>query len=140
MKLMMSWRGGEWVKYYVDPKASDDQMAAVQEVMNLVNPSFKKMKVLSVERVPITVERTETTVKYSVPDSTAEIEMIKGKNGKPILTKNHPHPLKENHVQYKSIVHRHMNQEKSFDHTETNGFAGTLDVVSPKQVRKNPAR
>ncbi len=63
LSLVMSWRGGDWVKYYVSDKATDEQLAAVQKLMPTAFGFISKMKFLSAEKVPISVERTATTVK-----------------------------------------------------------------------------
>ncbi len=131
LSLVMSWRGRDWVKYYVSDKATDDQLAAVQKLMPAAIGFLSKMKVLSAGKVPISVERTATKVKFSVPESKVEIELVKGRDGKPIITQNHPHPLKTiDLIQYKSIVLSHDGKDKKFSYSGTNASTSRLDVAS----------
>ncbi len=131
LSLVMSWRGGDWVKYYVSDKATDDQLAAVQKLMPAAYGFISKMKVLSAGKVPVSVERTPTTVKFSVPESKVEIELVRGRDGKPIITQNHPHPLKAiDLTQYKAIVFSHDGKDKKFSYSGTNGSTSKVDDAS----------
>ena len=53
---------------------------------------FASENVLEVKNVPISVERSAERIKISTPNTTAEIEIMKGSNGKPIKIENLPSP------------------------------------------------
>ncbi len=90
-----------------------------------------KMKVLSAEKVPVSVERTATTIKFSVPESRVEMELVKGRDGRPIITQNHPHPWKAiDLIQYKTVTHSHAGKDKKFSYSGTNASTSRLDVAS----------
>jgi hypothetical protein len=125
-------RIGEWVKYYVSDNATDEQVKAVEPLMGAVFGYLRDMKPLSIEKAPVSVERTATTVKFSVPTSTVEIEMMKGRNGKPIKIQNLPFSYLKDHTQYKSVTNTHESKDKKFSYSGTNGLTSKVDVVSKK--------
>jgi hypothetical protein len=85
---------------------------------------------LSQEKVPISIEKTSTKVKFSVPASMVEIEMMKGWSGKPIKIQNLPVPFLNDYTQYKSITMRHKSEDKEFKFSGTNGLTSSIDVSS----------
>jgi hypothetical protein len=90
ISVITTVRIGEWVKYSVDKDATDAQLKAAQQ---LIAEAFRfpaTWKVLSTERAPVSVARTATKIKYSVPASSVEIERMEGLDGKPIKIQNLP--------------------------------------------------
>ena len=75
---------------------------------------------------------TGTKVKFSVPASKVEIEMMKGLGGKPIKIQNLPLPFMNDHTQYKSIAMSHKSEDKEFKHSGTNGLTANIDVSNKK--------
>ena len=133
LSMVMSWRGGKWVKYYVRKDASDKQVAALQKLMPAAAPLFGKVKVLAVEKVPVSVERTATTVKFSVPASKVSIALMKGQDGKPIITQGLKHPLQAiDRVQYKAVTLSHKGGKQKFDYSDTNGTTARIVAMSDK--------
>ncbi len=131
LSFVLSQRGGDWVKYYVSDKATDDQLAAVQKLMPATFGAMSKSKILSAEKVPISVERTATTVKFSVPESKVEMELVPGPDGKPIIKQGHPHPWKAiDLVQYKAGVLTHKSHDKEFSYPDTNASTSKIDAAS----------
>ena len=76
---------GEWMKLYIDEAASDSQMNALVELLKLDEIMGRiyadNTEIISKEKVKISVERTSNRVKFSVPASTVEIEMMEGLGG-----------------------------------------------------------
>ena len=132
LQLVMTWQGGNWVKYYLSDKATDRQLAAIQKLMPEAVSIFKKTKVLAAKRVPITVQRTGGKILVSVPDSKLEIAMVKGKDGGPIVMQNLNHPLTEMRVQYRASTLIHNDAKNGFNHSDTNGMTSVLDKASDK--------
>jgi len=119
----------EWVKVYVDETLSDAQMEAVEKILPAAFGGFHKL-MRSMERVPLTVERSDTTVRYSVPASTVEIKLLEGMDGKPIKIEGLPSPAFYDYVQYESVTHTHKSADGEFSHTGTNGFTSRMIVSS----------
>jgi len=129
------YRGGTWIKFYVDDDATAEQAEAVVKLL----PSFEKFfaieNVVEVQTVPITIERGDGTIKISTPNTTTHIEVMMGNNGQPMRVANlpapgFPGPPFLDHTQYKTIVLKHEGGEQKFDHTGTNGFTARIDVSS----------
>ena len=123
---------GEWMKVYIDEAASDSQMNALVELLKLDETMRlgDNTEIISKKKVKISVERASDRVKFSVPASTVEIEMMKGLDGKPIEVDNLPLPFLADYTQYKSISNFHRSDEHKFSHSGTNGFVSRLAASS----------
>jgi hypothetical protein len=123
------------IKFYVSDKADEAQTKAAVELLPTFDEFFAIDNVLEVQNVPITVEREGEQIKVSVPNSMIEIEVMKGKNGKPIKIDNlpwtgFPGPPLLDHTQYKSVVLKHEGGEEAFEHSGTNGVTARFDTDS----------
>jgi len=132
ISVVTSFSLGKWLKIYVSEKSTDEQVNAVLELLKL-DETFGMIyaggsKVLSVEKAPVAIERTSTKVRFSVPNATVEIKMMKGLNGTPIKIQNLPVPFMDDHTQYKSITLTHKSEGKEFKHTGTNGLTSKIDA------------
>lgn len=132
ISVVFSGRVGEWAKYYVSENATDEQVKTVEPLMTALFQFPADMKVLSTEKVPVSVERAENKVKFSVPASTVEIEMVKGRDGKPIKIQNLPVPFLMDYTQYKSITTSHKSKDKEFSYSGTNGLTSKVDISDKK--------
>jgi hypothetical protein len=61
-----------------------------------------------------------------------QIEMMKGRDGKPIKIQNLSQPWMDDHTQYKSISVTHKSEDKEFKHSGTNGLTANINVSSKK--------
>ena len=132
LSMVLTRRGGEWAKLYVDETASDSQMNALVELLKLDETMRLggNTEIISKEKVKISVERASDRVKFSVPASTVEIEMMEGLGGKPIKVDNLRKPFFDDYTQYKSISNIHQSDEHKFSHSGTNGFVSRLAASS----------
>jgi hypothetical protein len=72
----------------------------------------------------------------STPNTTAEIEIMKGKNGKPIKIENlpspdYPAPPFLDLTQYRSVMLKHEAEDKQFEYSGTTGFTARIEAVAP---------
>ena len=129
INVLITLRLGEWVKYYVSDKATSRQMQATE---NLLNAAFSELTEWgtppSTERVPIKIERTASTFKFSAPNSKVKIKMMEGRNGKPIKIKNLPGII--DYTQYKSIENNHHSTGEKFSYSGTNGLTAKIEASS----------
>ena len=132
ISVVYSGRTMKWARYYVSENATDKQVKAVKPLMAEIIGFLADTKVLSTERVPVSVERTATKVKFSVPASTVEIEVMKGRDGKPIKIENLPAPYLMGCTQYKSVTNSHHSKDKEFSYSGTNGLTSKVDLSSKK--------
>ena len=118
-----------WSKIYVSDKVSDAQNAAVGALLPIAFAGFRN-GMLSLQKAPITMEITDTRVRFSGPESSVDMEVMKGFGGKPVTVLNLPSPAFQGYTQFKSVSHRHTSADHTFSHTGTNGFTSTMDVGS----------
>ena len=132
LSMVLTRRGGEWAKLYVDETASDSQMNALVELLKLDETMGLggNTEIISKEKVKISVERASDRVKFSVPASTVEIEMMEGLGGKPIKVDNLPLSFLDDYTLYKSISNIHQSAQHKFSHSGTNGVVSRLAASS----------
>ena len=128
IKVVTTARMGEWIKYSVSADATDKQVKAAASLIASAWGTPAKVKVLAVERVAISVKRTEAKISFSTPSSKVEIEIVKGFGGKPIKILNLPKAQHQDMTQYKSITNKHEDEKHGFEYTGTNGLASKLDA------------
>ena len=136
ISMVTAFSLGKWLKLYIDENASEEQAKGLVELVKL-DQTFGfiyagSSKILSVEKAPISIEKTVTKIIFSVPTSMAEIEMMKGRGGKPIKILNLPIPYINDHTQYKSITMSHKSEDKEFKHSGTNALTSVINVSSKK--------
>ena len=119
---------GKWLKFYAEEKTSDGQLKAIQELLPLVFEYDFKPNILASERVPITIERTDTITKYSVPGSYAEVVQLKGLDGGPIRLHNLPFHYTYDYIQYKTVISEHNSENESFNYSGTHAFVGRVNA------------
>lgn len=118
-----------WSKIYVSDKVSDKQMAAVESLLPIAFAGFHR-GMLSFTKAPITMDLTESRVTFSGPESSVEMEVMRGFGGKPVKIVNLPSPAYQDYTQYKSVVHKHSSDKATFSHSGTNGFTSTMEAGS----------
>ena len=128
VKVVVTFSVGKWVKYYVADGATDKQVKVVEPLISRVSPVFD-VEVLSIESVRVSVERREKKIRFSVPASTVEIELMEGLAGKPIKMRDLPYHDLANYVQYKSVENSHQSADIQFNYSGTNGFTSTVDAT-----------
>ena len=135
VRVVAVYRGGDWIKFYVDESATAEQTEAAVKFLPTFEEFFAIENVLEVKNVPISVEHGEGTVKVTTPNTTAEMEVMLGKNGKPIKIQNLPGPgfpalPMNDHTQYQTVVLKHEGENNRFEHTGTNGLTAKVEAKS----------
>jgi len=138
IKVMAVYRGGTWIKFYVDDSATAEQTEAVVKLLPTFEGFFAIENVVEVKNVPITIERGEGTIKISTPNTSSHVEVMLGSNGEPIKVVNLPWPSFPgppflDHTQYKTVVLKHESSEQIFEHSGTNSFTANIDVNSAEK-------
>ena len=137
IKVVAVYRGGEWIKFFVSDTADKDQTEAVVKLLPTMEEFFAVENVLEVKNVPVSVARSEGKVRFSVPGTTVEIEVMKGADGKPIRIQGlpvpeFPGPPFLDFTQYRSVRLNHKGGEQQFDYTGTNGYTARIDAAADK--------
>jgi hypothetical protein len=118
-----------WSKIYVTDRVTDQQMKAVEALLPIAFAGFHR-GMLSFTKAPITMNITESRVTFSGPESSVEMDVMKGFGGKPVKVLNLPNAAYQDYTQYKSVSHTHTSVGHSWKHSGTNGFTSTMDVGS----------
>jgi hypothetical protein len=118
-----------WSKIYVSDRVSDKQMAAVEALLPIAFAGFHR-GMLSFTKAPITMNITESKVTFSGPESSVEMDVMKGYGGKPVKISNLPSPAYQDYTQYKSVSHTHTSADHTWKHSGTNGFTSTMEMGS----------
>jgi len=129
--FLVAFEMRSWSKIYVSDKISDKQNAAVEALLPIAFAGFRN-GMLSLQKAPITMEITDTRVRFSAPESSVDMEVMKGFGGQPVKILNLPNPAYQGYTQFKSVTHTHESQGHSWSHSGTNGFTSTMDVGSSR--------
>jgi hypothetical protein len=113
----------------VSDRVTDRQMNAVEALLPIAFAGFRR-GMLSLTKAPLSMEISDQRAVYSVPESSVEMEVMRGMDGKPVKILNLPNPAFQDYTQYRSVVLRHESVGHRFDYSGTNGFISTMDVGS----------
>jgi hypothetical protein len=134
IKVAAVYRGGTWIKFYVSDNADEEQTKAAVKLLPTFEQFFAIENVLlQVKNVPIEVERTGESMEVSMPNTSVELEVMNGKNGKPIKIENlpwpgFPAPPLMDHTQYRTVLLKHEGEDKQFEYSGTNGFTAKVQT------------
>jgi hypothetical protein len=132
--VVATYRVGKWARIHVSDSASPEQIEAIAAIIPKAMPFLGKGSVGKAEAVPLVVERSGDTIKFSVPETTVELALMEGADGGPIKLENlpakgTPFPQFHDHTQYKSIRLAHESDAASFSWSGRNGFASKVDLA-----------
>jgi hypothetical protein len=132
LSAMVSYNAGKWARIYVADNASAEQVDAIAAVVPLAVPFLGMGAIESVEVGSISVERTESMVKFAGPESSVELEIVTGANGEPVQIANLPlkglpFPEFHDHTQYRSVISKHQSDGHQFEWSGRNGFVSKVD-------------
>ena len=108
------------IRPYVDEKSTNQQVQAATQLLEAVFEVAipKDLEILPTKKVPIWVERSNATIKYSVPAFGVEIEMMKTRDGRSIGIEEPLGPWARGYKQYKST------------YSATNAYTAKWDISS----------
>ena len=127
--FLITFEMRSWSKIYVSDTVSDAQKNAVEALLPVAFGGFHR-GMLSFTKAPITMELTDTRVRFSSPESSVDMEVLSGFGGKPVKVLNLPNPAYQDYTQYKSVVHKHASDKTTWSHSGTNGFTSTMEAGS----------
>ena len=128
VQLLVTFNMRNWSKIYVSDKVSERQMKAVEAMLPLAFAGFHK-GMLSFTQAPIRMDATETRVRFSGPESSVDMEVVKGFNGQTIKVHNLPSAVFQEYTQFRSVSHTHSTASHSWSHKGTNGFTSKWNAA-----------
>lgn len=126
LAVVVTFRMGGWSKYYISDKASDEQVEAAVELVSHAFPSFEEWGVVTKEKVPLSVKRTDGRLEFSVPSANVDMKPMQGRDGKPVTVHNLPADFLDEYTQYVSEENGHKSSDVEFHYSGTNGFTSRL--------------
>jgi hypothetical protein len=129
VSFLVTFNMRNWSKIYLSDKVSEAQGQAVEALLPIAFAGFHR-GMLSFTKAPITMDITETRVRFSGPESSVDMEVLSGFGGKPVKVLNLPSPVFQDYTQYKSVVHKHASDKATWSHSGTNGFTSTMEAGS----------
>jgi hypothetical protein len=131
LKMYVTFELNNWTKVYVDQSATQAQVDALMKLLKeprTVAFLFKG-KILSVEKVPVSVTKTDSSFTYSVPASYTQIKYLKGKDGKPVSLQNLKSNFTSNNMLCKSVKLEHTGDDKAFSFADTHGLVSNFSAA-----------
>jgi len=125
ISFLVTFEMGKWSKIYIDERLNSAQTEAFNAIMPLAFGWFLRQS-RSIERVPLAVERTDDLVAFSTPASTVEMKPLAGLDGGRIKVSGLPSNVFHDYVQYESVKHTHMGQDREWSYSGTNGFTSRM--------------
>jgi hypothetical protein len=129
IQFLVTFSMREWSKIYLSDKVSEKQAAAVEKLLPIAFAGFQR-GMLSFTKAPITMTVTESRVSFSGPESSVEMDVMKGFGGKPVKVMNLPSAVFQDYTQFRSVVHTHTSATHSWSHKGTNGFTSKWEAAS----------
>jgi hypothetical protein len=130
--LLVTFNMRNWSKIYVSDRVTDRQMAAVEAMLPIAFAGFHK-GMLSFTKAPITMELAGDRVRFSGPESSVEMQVMRGFDGQPVKILNLPNAVFQDYTQYRSVTHRHTSASHTFSHAGSNGFTSTWRAGSARK-------
>ena len=125
INFVVTFYMGQWTRIYIDDSLDAVRSATLERLLPVAFGGFDRGARLK-ERVPLTIERAATTLRFSVPESTVEMRLMPGLGGEPIRITGLPNPAYHDYVQYESVVHTHDGPDETWSHVGTNGFQSVM--------------
>ena len=131
VSFLITFTMRSWSKIYVSDTVTDQQKASVEALLPIAFAGFHR-GMLSFTTAPITMELTEQRVRFAGPESSVDMEVMRGFGGKPVKILNLPNAAYQDYLQYRSTSHEHKSADHTWSHKGTNGFVSTMDVGSER--------
>lgn len=125
LRFLVTFEMGKWTRIYIDESLGDTQQETLDALLPLAFAGFVR-GARSIERVPLTVNRSDELITFSAPDSQVGMKPLKGLDGAPIRISGLPSNAFHDYVQYESVRHVHDGPDDQWSHSGTNGFTSRM--------------
>jgi hypothetical protein len=131
VSFLVTFNMRSWSKIYLSDKVTAAQEKAVEALLPIAFAGFHR-GMLSFTKAPITMDIADNRVTFAGPESSVEMEVMRGFDGKSVKILNLPNPVYQDYTQYRSVSHKHASDKANWSHSGTNGFTSTMNVGSNK--------
>jgi len=129
LRFLVTFEMGKWTRIYIDERLSESQHATLDKLLPLAFAGFVG-GARAIERVPLTVTRTDDLITITAPESRVEMKPLAGLEGSRITIDGLPSNTFHDYVQYESVVHTHDGPDDRWSHSGTNGFTSRMIASS----------
>jgi hypothetical protein len=129
VSFLVTFTMRSWSKIYLSDTVTAAQAQAVEALLPVAFAGFQR-GMLSFTKAPITMDIGATRVRFSGPESSVDMEVMRGFDGKAVKILNLPNPAYQDYTQFRSVSHKHSSDKATWSHSGTNGFTSTMDVGS----------
>lgn len=129
VQFLVTFEMGTWSKIYLTDKVTPAQERAVNALLPIAFAGFHKT-MLSMSKVPVTMEITDSRVRFTTPESSVDMEVVRGFNGQAIRILNLPSQQLQDYTQFRSVSHTHTSATHTWKHSGTNGFVSKYTAAS----------
>ena len=129
LRFLVTFEMGKWTRIYIDESLDDAQQATLDKLLPLAFAGFVGGARV-IERVPLSVTRTDELITITAPESRVEMKPLAGLDGSRIRIDGLPSNTFHDYVQYESVVHTHDGPDDQWSHTGTNGFTSRMIASS----------
>jgi hypothetical protein len=126
LSLLMTDEMRKSRRYYFDTSATPEQVQAITNIFAQI-PELKVDQIVSVEQASLKFEHDDARIRFSAPASNVEMQVKKGRNGKPITIQN---TGLSDYVQYVSVTNTHRSDTLQFAYSGTSAATWSLEAKS----------
>ena len=130
LKMYVTFELNSWSRVYIDESATQAQVDALMQLLKQPRTVafLFKGKILSIEKVPVSVTKTDSSFTYSVPASFTQIEYLKGKDGNSIGLQNLKSNFASNNKLCKSVKLEHTGDDQAFSYANTHALVSNFSA------------
>jgi hypothetical protein len=125
LRFLVTFEMGKWTRIYIDDSLDGPQRETLDTLLPLAFAFFVD-GALSIERVPLSVNRTDDLITITTPASQVEMKPLAGLDGARIRVSGLPSNSFHDYVQYESVRHVHNGPNHQWSHSGTNGFTSRM--------------
>ena len=116
---------GQWTRVFIDDSLDTSQQEALDQLLPVAFAGFVRLS-QTIERVPLTVGRSEELIKIKTPESEVEMKPLAGLDGRRMAIDGLPSNTFHDYVQYESVRHMHNGPDRPWSNSGTNGFTSRM--------------
>ena len=129
LRFLVTFEMGKWTRIYIDESLDEAQQYTLDALLPRAFAGFYN-GARSIERVPLTVTRSDELITIDTPASKVEMKPLAGLDGERITIDGLPSNAFHDYVQYESVRHVHNGPDLQWLHSGTNGFTSRMIASS----------
>lgn len=125
INFLVTFSMGQWTRLYMDDSMTAAQASSLEKLLPLAFAGYNALARIK-QPVPMQINREGDVLRYSTPESSVEMKMMRGLEGSPIVINGLPSIAFFDYVQYESVNHVHNSNDAQWQYSGTNGFVSVM--------------